>query len=158
LALLLVVAGVALNHIGLNMIDDVFDHLHVIDGIETSTGKNPFTGGSGVLTEGLLTVRQMTTVACLCFSLTAAIGLYLTYACGILVLLFGIFGMASSVLYTMPPIKFVYRGWGEAAHLVNFGPVILLGSYVVQTGRLSWETFLVSLVPGFVDVVHDPRQ
>jgi 1,4-dihydroxy-2-naphthoate octaprenyltransferase len=150
LSLLMVVVGVALNHIGLNMIDDVFDYLHVIDGGETSFEKNPFTGGSGVLTEGLLTVRQMTTAACLCFGVTIVTGLYLTYVCGVLVLLFGIFGMASSILYTMPPIKFGYRGWGEVAHLVNFGPVIVLGSYVVQTGRLSWEPFWASLVPGFM--------
>ncbi len=112
--------------------------------------EKPLYGGSGVLTEGLLTVRQMTTAACLCFGLTIVTGLYLTYVCGVLVLLFGIFGMASSILYTMPPIKFGYRGWGEVAHLVNFGPVIVLGSYVVQTGRLSWEPFLASLVPGFM--------
>jgi 1,4-dihydroxy-2-naphthoate octaprenyltransferase len=146
---LLVVVGVAVNHFGLNMIDDVFDYLHVVD-LKKSDEKNPFTGGSGVLPDGLLTVREMLTGAALCFGTTILIGLYLTYACGVTVLILGLFGMASSVFYTMPPVKFGYRGFGELGLLVNFGPVIVTGAYFVQSDRLAWEPTLISLVLGFM--------
>ena len=148
-AFLLVVAGVALNHVGLNMVDDVFDYLHAVD-TKRSDEKNPFTGGSGALPDGLLTVREMLVAAGVCFAATILIGLYLTAVCGPVVLAFGIFGMGSSLFYTMPPVKFGYRGLGELGLLVNFGPVIVLGSYFVQTGRLDWEPFLISLTPGFL--------
>jgi 1,4-dihydroxy-2-naphthoate octaprenyltransferase len=78
------------------------------------------------------------------------IGLYLTYVCGVTVLVLGLFGMVSSVFYTMPPVKFGYRGFGELGLLLNFGPVILLGSYFVHAGRLAWEPLLVSLVLGLM--------
>lgn len=147
LAFLLTVVGVAVNHCGLNMVDDVFDYLHQVDRTP-STEKNPFTGGSGVLTDGLLSVREMLAASALCFTVTMVIGLYLTTVCGVAVLALGLFGMASSVFYTMPPVKFGYRGFGELGLFINFGPVIVMGAYFVQAGRLAWEPFWVSFVLG----------
>jgi len=145
----LVVAGVTVNHVGLNMLDDVFDYLHNVDRAPEDE-KNPYTGGSGVLTEGRLTVEQMVRAAAACFAVTALIGFYLAWACGWPVLVFGIIGMASSLFYTMPPVKFGYRGFGELGLLVNFGPIIVLGSYYVQTGTLSLEPLIASLILGLM--------
>jgi 1,4-dihydroxy-2-naphthoate octaprenyltransferase len=145
----LVMVGVVFNHFGLNMIDDVFDFLNSIDQSHIDE-KNPYTGGSGVLTDGLLTVRQMIWGSGTCFGITALIGFYLTFTCGLPVLLLGIIGFASSLFYAMPPIKFGYRGLGEVGLLINFGPVIVLGSYYVQTLSLSIEPFLVSLILGLM--------
>jgi 1,4-dihydroxy-2-naphthoate octaprenyltransferase len=39
----------------------------------------------------------------------------------------------------------VYRGLGEIAVALGFGPVMLLGAYVVQTGTLSWEAAVASV-------------
>ncbi len=144
----LVVAGVTINHVGLNMIDDVFDYLQNVD--TAADEKNPYTGGSGVLTEGLLTAGQMFRGAMICFAATALIGFYLTWTCGWVVLVFGVIGMASSLFYTMPPVKFGYRGFGELGLLVNFGPIIVLGSYYVQTGTMALEPLLASLILGFM--------
>jgi 1,4-dihydroxy-2-naphthoate octaprenyltransferase len=51
----------------------------------------------------------------------------------------------------LPPVKFGYRGLGELGLLVNFGPVIGLGAYYVQSG-VFWalEPLLVSLVLGLM--------
>lgn len=149
MAFLLVLVGVTVHHIGLNMLDDVFDYLHFVDQSETGE-RNPYTGGSGVLTEGLLTVREMLAAAVVCFLVTAAIGFFLAWLKGWPILVFGFVGMFSSVFYTAPPIRFGYRGFGELMMIVNFGPVIGLGSYYVQCGRLDLEPFLVSLVLGFL--------
>lgn len=145
----LVVIGVTLNHFGLNLVDDVLDYRHTVD-LQTGGEKNFFTGGSGVLPEGLLKERQMLTAAALFFATTAVIGIYLAWACGWLVLVLGIFGMACSIFYTAPPIRFGYRGFGELGLLVNFGPVILLGSYYVQARTLAIEPLIASLVPGLL--------
>ena len=51
--------------------------------------KKLFTGGSGVLTEGLIKDTQMLRLAGF-FILTAIIGIYLTYACGWPVLALGL--------------------------------------------------------------------
>lgn len=145
----LVVAGVTINHFGLNMIDDVFDYRHNVD-LSHNLEKNPYTGGSGVLTAGLLTDRQLLAAAVVCFSVTAVIGFYLAAVTGWPVLALGLFGLFCSIYYTVPPVKFGYRGLGELGLLVNFGPVIGLGAYYVQAGRFDAEPFFISLVLGFM--------
>jgi 1,4-dihydroxy-2-naphthoate octaprenyltransferase len=51
-----------------------------------------------------------------------------------------------SLGYTAPPLKFVYRGLGEIAVALGFGPLMLVGAYVVQTrGALAWEPFIASI-------------
>jgi 1,4-dihydroxy-2-naphthoate octaprenyltransferase len=144
---ILVVIGVTVNHFGLNMLDDVCDYWHAVDKTPAHD-KNPYTGGSGVLTDGLLSPRQLATGAVLCFVVTVVIGLYLSATRGWPVLVLGLFGVFCSVFYTLPPIKFGYRGLGELGLLVNFGPVIGLGAYYVQARTFAIEPLLVSLVLG----------
>jgi 1,4-dihydroxy-2-naphthoate octaprenyltransferase len=131
------------------MLDDVCDYLHSIDD-RIQGEKNPYTGGSGVLPSGLLSTRQMIIASSVCFVITAVIGFYLAFAKGWVVLALGLFGLFCSIFYTLPPIKFGYRGLGELALLVNFGPVIGLGAYYVQSGGLSVEPLVISLVLGFM--------
>ncbi len=66
----LVVIGVTVNHFGLNLVDDVLDYRHAVD-LQKGNEKNFFTGGSGVLPEGLLKDTQMLKVAGLFFVTTA---------------------------------------------------------------------------------------
>ena len=49
-------------------------------------------------------------------------------------LVIGILGVVLSIGYTAPPLKLVYRGWGEVTTAIGFGPLMLLGAYVVQSG------------------------
>jgi 1,4-dihydroxy-2-naphthoate polyprenyltransferase len=146
---ILVIAGVTVHHMGLNMIDDVFDYLHAVDRSHDK-GKNPYTGGSGVLTGGLLSTSQVLTAAIFCYSMGVVIMVYMTLMMGWPVLVFAAVGIFSSVFYTVPPVRYGYRGFGELSLLINFGPVICLGAFYVQTGSIAWEPFVVSLVPGFL--------
>jgi 1,4-dihydroxy-2-naphthoate octaprenyltransferase len=145
----LVIVGVAVHHIGLNMIDDVFDYRHSVDRSQGEE-KNPYTGGSGVLMEGRLTVRQVLSASIFCYLTGIVIALYLTILIGWPVLLFVAIGVFSSLFYTMPPIRYGYRGLGELSLLINFGPVIGLGAFYVQTRSIAWEPFILSLIPGFL--------
>jgi 1,4-dihydroxy-2-naphthoate octaprenyltransferase len=75
------------------------------------------------------------------YVIAIAIGLFLGMMRGPLVLLLLAFGFFCAFFYTAPPIKFGYRGLGEMAQLLCFGPGIGLGAYYVQTQRISWEAF-----------------
>jgi 1,4-dihydroxy-2-naphthoate octaprenyltransferase len=145
----LVIVGVTVHHIGLNMVDDVYDYLHAVDRLHGEE-KNPYTGGSGVLTGGLLTARHVLSAAIICYLVGAVIAIYLTIAVGWPILIFVAIGVFSSVFYTMPPIRYGYRGLGELSLFINFGPVICLGAFYVQTRSTAWEPFMISLVPGFL--------
>ena len=145
----LVLAGVVINHMALNMMDDYFDYKHGVDRLKPEE-KNPFSGGSGTVSSGQIQPSAVFKASVLCFLITIAIGLYLTVARGIPVLLFGLFGGFSAVFYTAPPINFSRFGLGELAHLVNFGTIIGLGSYFVQTQKLSLEAFAATLPLGIM--------
>ncbi len=145
----LVLLGVSLNHLGINMIDDVCDDDHAVDSMAPES-ENPYSGGSGVLTGGELDHRAVLAAAAAFFACTAGIALYLTFAVGAGVLVFAGIGMFSSIFYSAPPVRYGYRGLGELGHLVNFGPVIVLGAFYVQTGTVGLEPFLMSLVPGLL--------
>jgi 1,4-dihydroxy-2-naphthoate octaprenyltransferase len=144
-----VIIGVTLNHIALNVIDDVFDYLHAVDH-SYGEEKNPYTGGSGVLTGNLLSAGHMLRASIFCYLMAINIAIYLTISVGWPVLIFVGIGLFSSVFYSMPPIRYGYRGFGELSLLINFGPVICLGAFYVQTRSIAWEPFVVSLVPGFL--------
>ena len=77
----LVIVGVTVHHIGLNMIDDVFDYLHAVDRLPGEE-KNPYTGGSGVLTEGLLPTGRVLSASIFCYLIGIMKTVYLTTMIG----------------------------------------------------------------------------
>jgi 1,4-dihydroxy-2-naphthoate octaprenyltransferase len=75
------------------------------------------------------------------YVIAIAIGLFLGVTRGPFVLVLLVFGFFCAFFYTAPPIKFGYRGVGEIAQLLCFGPGIGLGAYYVQAQKISWEAF-----------------
>lgn len=132
LSFFLTLLATILHHVGLNLIDDYYDYQHGVD-LMNHNGKNLYSGGSGILTSGNIRPEKIKLAAIICYSITALIGLFLTFVHGYWVLCLGIFGICSSYYYTAPPLKLAYRGLGELLIWLNFGPVILLGSYFIQT-------------------------
>jgi 1,4-dihydroxy-2-naphthoate octaprenyltransferase len=146
---LLVLIAIIVNHIALNMTDDYFDYKHSVDKLEPGQ-KNPYTGGSGTLSSGLLAPKSMPKAFTICYIITIAIGIYLTLARGLPILAFGLFGVFCAVFYTAPPIKFSHHGLGEVAQLICFGSVIGLGAYYVQAQSLTLQAFLATLPLGIM--------
>jgi 1,4-dihydroxy-2-naphthoate octaprenyltransferase len=146
---LVVVFAVTLNHVALNMTDDYFDFKHSVDRARHREG-NPYSGGSGLLTGGIMKPSHMRRAFTVLYLLVIAAGVYLTAARGWQVLLFGLVGMASAYFYTAPPLRYGYHGLGEVSQLVNFSLVIGLGAFFVQARSLSWEAVFGVLPLGFM--------
>jgi 1,4-dihydroxy-2-naphthoate octaprenyltransferase len=149
LAILTIVAASAV-HLGLNVANDVFDTLAGAD--DANTNPTPFSGGSRVIQNALVSIGQMSVLAACCYGFAGAIGLLLLYMRGSTALVaIAAAGLVISLGYTMPPLKLVYRGWGEVATAIGFGPVMLLGAYVVQSGGgLSIPALVASLPVGLL--------
>jgi len=137
---LLVMLGLLINHLALNMTDDYYDFRHLVD-VFADGNENPYTGGSGTLSSGLIQPDEMRRVFTVFYIIAIAIGVFLGLTRGVFVLLLLAFGFFCAFFYTAPPIKFGYRGVGEITQLLCFGPGIGFGAYYVQAQRISWEAF-----------------
>jgi 1,4-dihydroxy-2-naphthoate octaprenyltransferase len=146
---LLVMLGLLLNHMALNMTDDYYDFRHLVD-IFATEGKNPYTGGSGLLSSGLIQPHRMRDVFIAFYIIAIGIGVLLGIQRGAFILLLLVFGFFCAFFYTAPPIRFGYRGLGEFTQLLCFGPAIGVGAYYVQTQRISWEAFWGTLPFGIM--------
>lgn len=144
---LLAFAGAGLIQVGLTVLNDALDYRAGTDR-SASGEKNPYSGGSGVFVDGHLSVREALHGVAAMYLVAVAIGLYLVWLVGAELLAIGLTGVAISILYSVPPVRLAYRGLGEVAMLLGYGPVITAGSYVVQTGTATPESLYIGLVPG----------
>ena len=151
--LLLTILGASLIHIATNMLNDYFDYKSGNDLMVKH--QNPFAGGGRILTAGLISPSKHLTVSLSSLVIGCMIGFYLVFAQGLPMLFWlGLVGVISAYFYVGPPLKLAYRGVGEIIVGLNFGPIMTLGSYYVQTG--SWsvaaltEPFLASLPIGLL--------
>ncbi|MFW9964999.1 MAG: 1,4-dihydroxy-2-naphthoate octaprenyltransferase [Candidatus Sifarchaeia archaeon] len=141
--ILTLIAGIFI-HIGSNIANDYYDHQSGTDDINIDFVR-PFTGGSRMIQRGWMTPREVLTEAVIFFTLGGVIGIYLAYTRGIEVLILGIIGVGSGFFYTAPPFRFVSRGYGEVFIGLNFGVLMTLGAYFVQTQVLAWEAVYPSI-------------
>jgi 1,4-dihydroxy-2-naphthoate octaprenyltransferase len=146
---LLVMLGLILNHMALNMTDDYYDFHHLVDVFATD-GKNPYTGGSGLLSSGLIQPQRMRQVFIIFYIIAIGIGVFLGVVRGPFIILLLAVGFFCAFFYTAPPVRFGYRGVGELAQLLCFGPGIGMGAYFVQAQRISWEAFWGTLPFGIM--------
>ena len=145
--MLLVLLGSFMVHLATNLADDYFDHLQgTDDGLSI--------GGSRVIQEGKIAPRTILKVVILLYALAFGIAL-----CSIAVL--GLWGLTPLVLlawfgsffYVAPPVRYGYRGLGELSVGINMGPVMVVGTYWVISGRVDWAPFLISIPIGLMVAV-----
>ncbi|NIT36200.1 MAG: 1,4-dihydroxy-2-naphthoate octaprenyltransferase [candidate division Zixibacteria bacterium] len=141
----LTLVGLLAIHGGTNLANDYFDHVTRDDWVNVTP--TPFSGGSRVIQEGVISPRAIFIYSLACFAVGIACGLYLWRVTpGNVVLWLGLVGVASGSLYTAVPVAIGYRGVGELFVGLNFGPLAVLGTHYVQAGHLS-PTALMASVP-----------
>ena len=136
--------GAILAHVSVNVLNEYFDYK---SGLDFHTQKTPFSGGSGMLTAGLIEPRQSYLLGVACLLVDAAIGAYFIIVQGWGLLPVILLGGLFTYFYT--PYLARWRV-GELAAGLGLGTLVVLGSYFVQTGRYTWEVILASLAPGFL--------
>lgn len=144
LAFALALTAIIFMHAGTNVINDVCDENVGNDSINEER-IYPYTGGSRFIQNGVLNTSQMSGWAWVLLTLGAVSGLSLAWAKGIMVIGFGLVGLALGVLYSAPPIRLCGRGLGEAAVALGFGVLPVMGATWLQTGALSERALILSL-------------
>lgn len=147
--LLATLAGIACVHLGANLANDYFDYKTGCD--SRNPEPTPYSGGSRVIQDGLISGRAVVTASAFFFAAGAVLGLYLnSLVPGNGILIIGLIGIAGGLFYTAVPVKLSYRGLGEITVFLCFGPLLVAGSYLVQSGRLDSDVFAVSLPAGLL--------
>lgn len=157
----LIVACSLLFHIGTNMVSDYFDYVKGVDRDETY-------GSSRVLTEGLLTPRQLLAAGILLFAVGFSLGLLLVAVRGWPIFILGVIGLLGGWFYTGGPVAYKYVALGDILVFILMGPLMVIGSYLALTGGFNLTVFYASLPVGCLvaailhannlrDIPHDAR-
>ena len=147
----LTLLGGSLLHIGTNTSNDYFDHLSGTDNLNYNYSNKGLNGGSRGIQMGLISPEGVRNLAIVVFGLSVLVGIPLIQKAGMSVLWLGLIGFLSGLFYTAPPFRFSSRkGLGELLIGLNFGPLMVAGSTLVQTGQLLPEAFLAGIPLGFL--------
>ncbi len=141
---ILTLIGVVALHAGANSSNDYFDWLNGTDRIN-KTFAFPFTGGSRMIPEGLITPEEMKKVFITSYAISLVAGILLFLRHGLVVLVLGLIGLVSGYFYTATPLFLAGKGIGEFLIGLNFGVLITLGSFYVQTDTVSWKPVAASI-------------
>ncbi|MHB1686896.1 MAG: 1,4-dihydroxy-2-naphthoate polyprenyltransferase [Ignavibacteriaceae bacterium] len=130
-----------LIQVGTNFTNDLYDFLK---GADNHKRKGPIR----VLSSGLISVNEMKAGSILVFFAAFLLGLYLVYACGVVVLIIGIVSIIAGIAYTAGPFPLAYNGLGDIFVFMFFGVVGTTGTYFLQTKEFSLLSFLTSIPVG----------
>ena len=126
---LLTLIGVLSLHASVNVLNDYFDYK---SGIDVATTPTPFSGGSRVLPEKLLSPNNVLMGGIILLIIGSSIGLYFLNYFEFNSILLGIIviSILSVILYS-PVLSTL--GLGELTVFLNFGPLLFSGVYFIQS-------------------------
>lgn len=145
---ILTLTGVVSLHAATNLANEYFDYRSGNDVINNN--RSPFNGGSGVLVDGTYKPGEIKNAYTGFFALALLIAAYFVLEVGWPVMLIAVFGVLSGYYYSAPPIYLASRGIGEFFVGINFGLLVVLGTYYVQTGSFSLQALYASLPVGLL--------
>jgi 1,4-dihydroxy-2-naphthoate octaprenyltransferase len=138
----LAVIGVTLTQNAVNVLNDYYDYK---TGVDASTAKTPFSGGSKFLVSGAIQPKNALTFGLSSLLLAAPIGAYFVLTRGIALL--GLVAVAAiSVYFYSTAFARIYLG--EFLAGLNLGPLAIIGAYFVQTATISVSALAVGVAPG----------
>lgn len=139
--------GLMLTHGSVNALNDYFDYK---SGIDFHTRRTPFSGGSGLLTEGKLPLKQALGIGIITSIASLSIGVFFVMVKGWQLIPLLIIALLCMVLYT----PFILRTpWPEWSPGLGLGILPILGFYFVQAGRYDWVVLIASVPSGIL--VHN---
>jgi len=146
LTALMTLIGALAMHASVNMLNDYFDFK---SGLDLATTRTPFSGGSGVLPAGKLTPTSVLYAGLGTLGIGLGIGLYFVYSLAFDPVLITILALATlSVVGYSSLIS--HWGLGELMAGASFGPLLVLGTYYLQTRAVTAEPILVGTSLGIL--------
>jgi 1,4-dihydroxy-2-naphthoate octaprenyltransferase len=126
-----------------NLANDVYDDER---GADTADRLGP----TRVTHSGLLQRSQVKRGLAVVLVIAVALGVYLAFVRGPMVLVIGAAAIVSAVAYTGGPYPLGYHGLGEVFVFLFFGLASVVGTYWVQTGETRPLVWLMAIPPGLI--------
>jgi 1,4-dihydroxy-2-naphthoate octaprenyltransferase len=117
-------------HSGANILSDVNDFRKGLDKVPTPA--------SGAIVRGYISPKKGLAVSIALLATGTLLGAILVYYSGIVILVIGVIGLILGVFYTVGPFALKYHALGDLAVFLDFGILGAMGSWTVQTGKVSW--------------------
>jgi 1,4-dihydroxy-2-naphthoate octaprenyltransferase len=133
--------GVAALHASVDLLNDYWDYKRQID---TDTQRTKFSGGTGVLPEGLLKPQQVYRAGMLMLIIGSVVGAFFMFERGITIAVILGFAIVSIYFYST---RIVDSGLGEVFVAIK-GAMIVLGTYFVQSSHITSEPVIAGIVSG----------
>lgn len=145
----LAILVIILVEVGKNGVNEYYDYKSGADLNVKPIDRTQFSGGKKVIVDGLLTIKEVGWISFFCLIASIVLSFpILIYSDRIL--WFGIAGIFLSIAYSMPPLQLSYRGFGEIAVGLTFGPIIVTGAYFLQANRIDVAPILLSIPLAFL--------
>ena len=138
---ILTFVGVLALHASVDLLNDYWDFKRHID---TKTRRTKFSGGTGVLPEGLLEPNDVYKAGIIFLIIGSAVGGYFILEKGITIAVILVFAIISIYFYST---RIVDSGLGEIFVAIK-GAMIVLGTSFVQTSHITVEPILGGIVVG----------
>lgn len=138
---ILTFVGVMALHASVDLLNDYWDFKRHID---TKTQRTKFSGGTGVLPEGLLKPNDVYKVGIIFLIVGSAVGGYFIFEKGITIAIILAFAIISIYFYST---RIVDSGLGEIFVAIK-GSMIVLGTFFVQTSHITAGPVLGGIVVG----------
>ncbi len=143
--LILALIGAICAHISVNTFNEYFDDK---SGLDATTHKTPFSGGSGALLEAPHAAFWVLGTAIVTLAITMLVGAYFLVTIGAAIVPLGLVGVAIIVTYTQwinksPWLCLIAPGLG-------FGSLMVVGTHFVLTAQVTSLPLIASLVPFFL--------
>ena len=138
---ILVLVACVLVQAGTNLVDEYSDHSRTKD-------DNKVLAPYKVIALGLLTPDAVKRGIMVCFGAATAIGIYIVAVSGWEILIICVASALAAFFYAAGPKPLGNIGLGQPLVFVFMGPVMVLGTYFVQTHIFTLEAFLISLPLG----------
>ncbi|MDO7908297.1 prenyltransferase [Paenibacillus sp. JX-17] len=151
LPFLITLIGSGAAHLFSTMYNDIVDYRSGVDPAAFASEESLSTD-SGYLTQGIWSLRQFAAVCWSMLGIAVLCCVYLAFYAGWWALGLGLIGVGLAYFYVGAPVRFGYwgRGTSEAAHVIAFGILPVMGAYYVQTSHFDSRLLLLSLPMGLL--------
>lgn len=127
--------------IGTNLVNDAVDFKK---GADTEKRIGP----QRITQAGVLTARQVMTLATVCFALAILMGIPLVLKGGWVIVVIGLVSVLMGYAYTAGPFPLAYLGLGDLFVILFFGLLAVSGIVYLNTGEWMAEAFVLGLQIG----------